>query len=167
MLPFTFVPATACRSGLQWSQLIFPSQTWYLLYTCKHIVHLQYCLVWVWYIVFFLHVCSPTIISFPLSTFCTVCKFMCTFGDTAFIYSLNVSICGKQDTVWLPSYLPGEHLNGRFKKFGIGNLLVQSVVNRILCLVPLDLMYKATVPYGQDQWDLTDSTLLQGYMQQL
>ena len=35
------------------------------------------------------HGCSPTIFPFPPFTCCTVCKFMCTFGDPTFIACMS------------------------------------------------------------------------------
>ena len=99
---------------------------------------------------------------FPPYTFCTVCKFMCTFGDLTFIAWMSPFVASRIKFYWLPSYLPGEHWNG---SFCIWNLSVRSVVNRILGLVPPN---PCAIP--QDQWDLldlTDSTLRQGPMQWL
>ena len=99
---------------------------------------------------------------FPLYSFCTVCKFMCTFGDLAFIAWMSPFVASRIQFDWLPSYLPGEHWKG---SFCIWSLSVRSVVNRILGLVPPNPWAKP-----QDQWDLpdlTDSTLRQGPIQQL
>ena len=49
--------------------------------------------LYVLYIFYNILVFSPTIFPFPPVTFCTACKFV----SFVHIYSLNVSICGKQD----------------------------------------------------------------------
>ena len=65
---------------------------------------------------------------FPPSTFCTVCKFMCTFGGPAFCLHL-----------WLTSSLHTSLVSIEMVVFCIGSLSVQSMVNtRILGLVPPD-----------------------------
>ena len=74
--------------------------------------------------------------SFPPSTFCTVCKFMCTLEDPAFITWMSPFVASRICTVqsdWIPSYLPGEHWNGNF---ALGAFSVPNVVNQILGLLP-------------------------------
>ena len=70
--------------------------------------------------------CSPTIFPFPPSTFCRVCKFICTFRDPAFIHSLNVSICGKQDPSSLTGSLHTSLVSIEMDPYCIGILSVQS-----------------------------------------
>ena len=76
-----------------------------------------------------------TIFPSPPSTFCTVCKFMCTFEYPVSIPWMSPFVASRIQSDWLPSYLPGEHWNG---SFALGAFSVQSVVNRILGLVPPD-----------------------------
>ena len=82
---------------------------------------------WAWFL--------STIFPFPLCTFWTVCKFMCTFEDPGFIAWMFPFVASRIQSDWLPSYwyLPGEHWIG---KFALGAFSVQSVVKRILGLVP-------------------------------
>ena len=60
------------------------------------------------------HGCSLTIFTLSLSTFCTVCKFTCTFGDPPFRAWMSPFVANRIQFYWQPSHLHGEHWNGNF-----------------------------------------------------
>ena len=51
------------------------------------------------------------IFPFKSSNFCTICKFVCTFRDPAFIAWMSPFVTGRIQSDWLPSYFPREHWN--------------------------------------------------------
>ena len=111
--------------------------------------------------------CSPTIFPFPPSTFCRVCKFICTFRDPAFIHSLNVSICGKQDPSSLTGSLHTSLVSIEMDPYCIGILSVQSTWLIGSCALYHPTLVQCHSSMGPVWSHRLSSTLLQGPMQQL
>ena len=121
------------------------------------------------YIVFFRHGCSSIIFSLPSSSFV---HYVYVHIWRHSIYCLTVSFCGKQEQVWLPSYLPvhgGEHWNGSFlhwelfRKSGISQAQLHSASRTNAAYSHFKLNHTSSILISQQQSYRPESPVLSSY----